>query len=449
MFNMSPPELIAMSYFGDPHVDCRCGDINGYEDCVSTPLELPTLITSSTSGLGTLSNLPPELRCLVWQYLMPEHRSKRQTDVQLYLDHRYIRHFSSERPLKRLSILQTSQKLHDEVSGELYNHRILRLCIHPNQHGWTVKNLPEASPRDFHCANYAKFDVIQIEIHPPDMEDPGQLLRARKNTVDLVAALARSPELQRIEILLFNNNLSTWYNHDIAQCSVGWFNQTDETDLEQLLGPFQYLRKVQHAKIRLPPALKPGAPLSYLMTLAKEVEDAMMATLPFGTKKEEGDLTDSDIDSIERTVSIRLDFALDYLEGPTAAILRRHRFDNWHTYTREILQLIHGANNDLSRPERQYVHTNLWARYKDYWSYDPYSARWIKAMGYDAYDLEYFEIQNQWTRHYPGGISPRGSHRWQRHMNRYPWDAAYRACDDKANPHVILTEVWPEFSVSD
>lgn len=399
--------------------------------------------------MGTLSDLPPELRCLIWEYLMPEHRSKRQTDLLLYLDRRYIRQFSPDRPLKRLSILQASQQLHNEVSAQLYNNRILRLCIQPDQHGWTVKNLPEASPRDFHCANYAKFDVIQIEIHPPDIEDPGQLLRARKNSVDLVAALARSPKLQRVEILLFNRNLSTWYNHDIAQCSVGWFNQTDETDLEQLLGPFQYLRQVQHAKIKIPPALKPGTPLSYLMTLAQEVEDAMMSALPFGTKKEEGDLTDSDIDSIERTVNIRLDFALDFLEGPTAAILRRDRFDHWYAYTREMLQLIHGKNNDLSRPERQYVDANLWRRYKDYWSFDPYSDRWIKAMGYDDYDLEYFEFQNQWTRHYPGGIPPRGSNRWQRHMSRYPWDAAYRACDDRANPHVVLAEICPEFSVSD
>ena len=249
------PELIAMTYFGELHVGCRCF-ISGSPDAFPyTSSELPTSKATSAGGLGTLSKLPPELRCLILQYLMPEHRSKRQTNLPLYLGPCCSFHQEVERPLERLSILQASQQLREEVSGELYNHRTLHLYIDPKHRGWTVKDLPEASPRDFHYTNYARFSGIKIEIHSPDVKDPGQLLRARKNTIDLVAMLTRSLNIQRIEIILFENDQSTWYDHDIGQRSVEWF---DETDLKQLLGPFQYLYRCETLRLSCRLKLKLG-----------------------------------------------------------------------------------------------------------------------------------------------------------------------------------------------
>lgn len=438
MRNMSPPELIAMTYLGDLHVDCSCHNINSPDGFAPTTSELPMSKARFASGIGTLSTLPPEIRCLVWDYLMPEHRTKRQKDEPVYLDHRYSCHSELERPLERLSILRASQQLRDEVSVELYSRRILRLCIDPKQQGWTVKDLPEASPRDFHDTNYANFKAIQIEVHPPDDKDPGQLLRARKNIIDLVATLANSPELQRIEIVLFDKDLATWYDHDITQCSISWFDEIEKTDLEQLLGPFRYLRKVRHAKVNLPPYANQG--LRHIR-FAEEVERRMMSTVAFGTK-------DTNMDVTERTTNIRLDLALDYMWGSTAAMLRRDRFDNWYEYTRELLKLNHGENNNLSRQEEMMVDANLWARYKDYCSWNPYCDRMIQPKGYELHDMEYFDLESQWRRHYPEGIPPRRCHQWERQMRMYPWDEEHRYWEDESNPSVVYLELFPESSVS-
>ena len=111
--------------------------------------------------------------------------------------------------------------------------------------------------------------------------------------------------------------------------------------------------------------------------------------------------------------------------------------------TREILKLIHG-DNDLSHYERMGVDGTLYARYEAYCSWNPYSERMIKYMGYDSYDLEYFEVDNQWMRHYPGGIPPRGSREWQRHMTKFPWDKEYGSWDDGANPSIVYLELFPD-----
>ena len=436
---MSCLELISMTYFGNPHTDGRCSTSNSPDDLASsTSVPRSTPGVTYDSGLGTLAKLSPEIRCLVWQHLMPEHRSNRQTYLPLYLQ--WVS-FDVElvRPLKTLSILQASQQLHEEVAGELYNNRALHFCIDPKYSGWTIEDLPEASARDFNYTNYANFKVIKIDIYPPDVKDPGQLLRARKNIIDLVATLARSTELQRIEIILFKNGSSTWYDHEIAQRSIDSF---DETDLEQLLGPFRYLRKAKHAKIELPPHPNAG---EYLMEFAEEVESRMMTSEPFGTKTHEEDFVDKNMDVTERTIAIRLDLALDTMKGSTAANLRRDRFNAWYDYTREKLRLVRGGNV-LSHQELRQMGHILDGRYRAYLSWNPYSERMIKAKGYDSYDLEYFDLENQWEANYPGGIPLVGSPEWLRHMTRFPWDGKYSMIrDDEANPLFLSLEMYSEF----
>ncbi len=99
----------------------------------------------------------------------------------------------------------------------MYGNRVLRFCIHPDQHGWVVKDLPGACSRDFNNTNYARFKQIRVEIHPPDIRGPGQLLSIRKCTTDLVSAFAEAPNLSEIKIVLLENESATWYLNNIPQ----------------------------------------------------------------------------------------------------------------------------------------------------------------------------------------------------------------------------------------
>lgn len=379
-------------------------------------------------GLGYLSKIPPEIRCLIFQYLMPEYRRERRIASYIHLSRTY------NPPLQpyRLCILQASHHLYAEVSAQLYNNRELRLCIYPKQKDWIVNGLPDALPRDFESADYGKFHRILIEMHPPNVYDPGQMIQARRAVMDLVIALARSPNLPAVGIDLSgwsDENLSQRSISDLGECSLLW------NDVELLVAPFFRLRGVPRVEIRVS-ATTTHEVRKDVEDLFEEVKKRMTISEAFGSCLG-GDVWDDDgeMDSDEKAMTLTLDLKLDTLEGQTASSLRLDRFDNWWLYMVRTMRLIHDPyvhhSVVLSSWELDYqAEDALRDRYLDCRSWDPFSEQLMGPM-----DCESCEWSgNRWHVQYPQGIPPKGSPQWNQHMRKHQWKRPDTGSKDSWDP---------------
>ncbi|MCJ1383662.1 hypothetical protein MMC17_006776 [Xylographa soralifera] len=307
----------------------------------STKVVLKLLYVPRTP-LGTFSKFPFEVRCGIWKYML-------------------------ERPVN-LSILQTSKQLHEEITTEIYKNQILEIDIDTNE-GIRFKKatfarcdpLAEFKIRilgmnfePLEDADWAKFQHILIQIHPVEMDDPGQMLVVRNNVVSLMMKMQKAPRIQSVRVDILGepeewSKLSDTGDEFIKSDSI----HNTRNDIEHLLKPFMLLRSIEIASLQpdgwhdgsARPMYGPGVNnVGDQYKLAYNIEQAMMRKIAF-----EEDESDAAILEEHRIMTIELDMALDRLPGYTARMLRRERFKTWMSYEPEMHRLLHQIYPNLSK----------------------------------------------------------------------------------------------------
>lgn len=387
-----------------------------------------TGLISAIDSLGNLSVLPPEVRIIVWEHFLPRNSCMDQEREN------WKPYICPDQPEKRssLAILRASRLIYEEISHMLYN-RCLTLQIDPHNTRWVTKHFT-ANAWHFRHVDFARFKRVEIEIFAPDRRDPGQLLLTRQLIFDLLCclsghnqvldakfegyrsfahqALLNAPSsennlkrLTELDIVVVQDGEASWNHENLTQKSS---DVVLVSDLEVLLDMFRFVR-AHSSKVFLPAKLQASDDLRICI---EEVEITMMLGCAFGaheydarTKVEEG------------YRSLSLDEELDTLLGPSAARLRRDRFQFWMMYEPKIKSLMNWSQ--FTNSTRLIWSYALRIRYHAYESWNPSSEK----LRYDD-DI----CLDSWHRKYPYGIPPTGSDEWEEHMICFGLD--YDLIDD-------------------
>ena len=267
----------------------------------------------------------------------------------------------------KLSILQTSKHLHDEITTEIYRNQFLEIEIDVGSDTF-LKNaiyarcdsdariVAEGPEMKFHVledADWAKFELIWIQVFPVHMQEPGQILLLRNNMVSLVNKMQKAPQIREVRIDILGG-LDMW-----TKLSNGGYEflksdsiRNSRNDVEHVLKPFKLLRGVEVASAQPDEWLEERQRLTWAprvtdvsdqYKLASEIEKLMMRKSAFGE-----DESDATILEEHQIMTIELDMALDRLRGNFANMLRLERFKTWSFYEPEMHRLLHQVYPNLS-----------------------------------------------------------------------------------------------------
>ncbi|OAP55724.1 hypothetical protein AYL99_09876 [Fonsecaea erecta] len=224
------------------------------------------------------------------------------------------------------------------------------------------------------------FAGIRIVIDAPEPHDPGQLVRGwfqanrlatallprwdepvlmPRHEGDIFVATGRtSRQLPWITIHLRDRGLRKWIEKGEWHCSVPSYTCWDPVtrtldtrragsgsilDAQTLLLPFARIRYAESAAVQLPrdaPYVQP------LYNLTVFIANYSRWRTSFGLYvRNDGVWDDTDTLSIESGLHVWLDYLLDDMDGPTAAVLRRDRFKHWcSTYEVDMGKYFHGIS---------------------------------------------------------------------------------------------------------
>ena len=428
-------------------------------------------LRTKPAELGAFRKLPTEVRLSIWQYLMPEDRDEPESTREPYGS------WTTKAPRNgnRLAILRTSHVLKEEVEGELYRKRELRISIKPRWKGWRAEGLPGSRTIDFANTEFAKFESIKVEIHCSEKGGPGQLLYARAAVLDLVCALkglgadiqhcepysvgvdfqklGRKGELgkpgslnehncndmnvakiPKLQIVFLNTDTDTWHEilwHEdlsIRATFGGWV--CPYNDLGLLLAPFGYLFNVQQIEFEFPKVLsrefgqsdgsaiyEPDAKWSNIPRFLELCQYVRRQNLSKHLFVLDMMGPTQSFYKAEIGVYLFLDFELDTAPGPTAAILRRERLihNRWYRETVERILDMHW----------QYTKDDEY-RKRLKGSYRSEYQEAVEARYRDFGDLDRSYLDHgwklhvtqdpkwleEWRRYWPTGIPPKGSPGW-------------------------------------
>lgn len=212
------------------------------------------------------------------------------------------------------------------------------------------------------------FKAIRILIDAPDVNDPGQLFRAWLQSSGLVTALLPrwasdavpkteadiiipegrlSARLPPLTIQVRNTKFTKWHSGGRWNRSAPWYGHWDsvtktpsierssstsaDCDLETILTPLSRIRYAETVAVILPddaPSVKHTD--NFLSALASSC--VQKRSFGLNDYEEAGPQLDDDDDdalAFEGALHLWLDYLLDNMSGPTAAILRRDRFKFW------------------------------------------------------------------------------------------------------------------------
>lgn len=308
------------------------------------------------SPFGTFSQLPKEIRVLIWKHLLPESRDQDS--------------FQCSKP--SLAILGTNHQLSTEVSTELYNGRILTFHLAPNPISAlsdTYSYRPSTIdvfdhfrskwslyPR-FHKASdehvypsvvwkdlpFYKLKSVRFEVEAPDPDDPAQLIQVWNKLCWLLDVLHPVGGFPHVEVHAIETCDRKWCNDgELRQTFTKRLPSTmgqDVTDLEILLSPFLRLRNTKSIKV-MHPFKKQHEMLDEVVS---DILRKAGSPIPFGLDfSDSDDMDDEMIMSSEDTWTVWFDYILDDLSGPSAPFVRLERFSNWSPqYTKNIWCLVH------------------------------------------------------------------------------------------------------------
>ncbi|MCJ1413440.1 hypothetical protein MMC19_007545 [Ptychographa xylographoides] len=355
----------------------------------------------AAKGLGVFAKLPAELRGLIWKEFTPEFWTcNGNCNFRV-----------------GMAILQTSKQIYKEASAELYRGRILKFHVSPDKQDLTFKDLPRPDTRVFGYTDYTQFKAIEVIVEPPDSLDPGQLIRIRNFVKAVVTVLARTAGLPSVKLILLETENLTWCVGNQPQHSSSWAPLTvDEPDIMIILKTFQFIRKVKGAQVVLPANLRNDI---RIQKYAKKLEENMMSISPFGSVLDDEVTVDT-----ERATTLKLDWALDSLEGKTAADLRLKRFIEFDSYPHSFVTMLYLKSHTLRMRESDQAMDAYEQRMFAYLVWNPRSYDIIREE-YDAYEAYL------WNDCHRRGIPPKGSVEWDNFMSR--------------NAHRISTDEYKEY----
>jgi hypothetical protein len=358
--------------------------------------------SNASSPLGKLSQLPKELRILIWKELLPESRASG----------------SFHPPTSSLSILRTSRQLSDEVSTELYNGRVLTFRIAPNpipqsrismiqifdhlgsewslfaQFHTVMAEQVYMVPR-WRCLPFHRLKCVRFEIEAPNPHDPGQLIQMWNKLCWLLDLLPDMEKLPDVEVCAIESSDRKW-------CKNGRLLLTSKdkvpsglthwqwiTNLEILLTPFLRLRMAKTIAV-----IHPFEGCKELLdTLISNILRKATSTIPFGldhncddedSDDEYENIDDEVIMSMEDTWTVWFDYILDDLPGPSARFARLERFSTWNPhYEKNMWCLINGWETSIggclvSDSERHLMVEALTERVLAKLAFNPMSLRHLK-----------------------------------------------------------------------
>ncbi|KAL8798673.1 MAG: hypothetical protein Q9182_006484 [Xanthomendoza sp. 2 TL-2023] len=299
--------------------------------------------------LGLFGLLPRELRDQIWG------------------------HLSTNRHLK---IFQTSRQIYTEASRSFYSNHVISFHIEPKYHRkswltiksnlgaeWSLQSLDHAIEQGFNTLPYEKLKSIEININAPDTTDPGQLVCLFLKCRDLAALLEHAKQgLPDLVIKFLDSVSAKWPERDNQQQSISidpkrhypplrrnpdlspeardrfydYYERIDWTldpDSEETPNEFQdsnfitrtflRLRNVRSARIIVP--LQCGGFWS------PDDSGVLQRKEPMGFNQDpEGLWSDASIQEDMDDMYLQIDLDLDLLPGPTANMMRLHRFSSWY-----------------------------------------------------------------------------------------------------------------------
>ena len=220
------------------------------------------------SPLGTLSKLPPEIRCEIWRYFMPDLRPTSAIRRYMIVD------MILGRAPRRLEIMQTSRQMYKEISAMLYN-RELCFCVKPakqmspfNIH-LMIKGLPGARMKDLDYADFSRFKRIRFEIDAPETKGDLQILRYHIQYILLKMrtnawcfngfehyrtsfAHASAGSLPEISIVFLSRGSPIRWEGGIPNGKLCLAYLLRTFEVQYLLDAFEVLKQIKCLKVQLP-----------------------------------------------------------------------------------------------------------------------------------------------------------------------------------------------------
>ncbi|KAJ9604089.1 hypothetical protein H2200_011612 [Cladophialophora chaetospira] len=317
------------------------------------------------SPLGQLASLPAEVRQMVFKACIANNSA-----------------------IKAITICK---QLHQEFTPLLYEAMELAFHIDPTNAASEVKILGWGKGRTVASIGnhrdtssivekmpFDRFGGIQVIVEPPDPRDTGQLVRCWRQCTSLMEVLLpqwfdpdnlprsiydlklgrRSERLPPVVIEFVEGGDRYWsggapfthsyrngemvveggmsWNHSVPSYKAGVdafgtrrSGKFEFSDLDMILRAFYRIRCADSLKIRLPPSARGFEGKGTNIAIARLVGLAK-AEKPFGIITTRSDFLDVHwVLSRENAIHLWLEYLLDDLDGPAAALLRRQRFQDW------------------------------------------------------------------------------------------------------------------------
>jgi hypothetical protein len=349
----------------------------------------PTPESSPDPGLGLLDDLPFEIRTQIYaECVQQRHFGLLYSSKEIYrefiplLRGKFVLSFHLDPGESEMS-----------SSRYTTDSRVHIVNKYSQSWGHARNEINTASPHRDEILDdmpIDEFGKIRILIDAPNSRDPGQIVRVWNQCSRLMSALLpqwksvvdipeteadliiprgrKTSELPAIEIVLRESgaktwNAKTWNSGDNLNHSFPSYDSWDYatqpgcilpegqySDLEVVLMPFCRIRNATSVTVRLPPNCPNNRYINAIRTFLS-VETKW--SVPFGKLDHssgqssfvsgsflwgswddqdevvEGFEDDETILSREHVMSAWLDYLLDDMDGDTARLLRRERFENW------------------------------------------------------------------------------------------------------------------------
>lgn len=309
--------------------------------------------------LGTLSKLPYDVRHIIWSHFSPfdtallQINSYSRQEIKDFLQNMDICFTIS--PTSNTSSHISEIRVHDQ-------HREYDALYPP----LFATDYPEFillfQYKEF--SRYQKYSKLPYELlksvtikieAPVGFEDPGQFVRCWNSTCWLVNLLSNAHGISRLELIFVETPERTWFDEEqmlqkSMECEAHECRLSEQNDLRRLLLPFSRFRACDLSiELPKPSWLCRGPSPKFQRLLASMREDAGQRT-PVG----------DNIERLQNTIDTWLDYFLDDMGGPCAAVLRRERLFFWgepyRTAHRKRLKGPNGANLQVlgkTEPELQ------------------------------------------------------------------------------------------------
>ncbi|KIW88028.1 uncharacterized protein Z519_11138 [Cladophialophora bantiana CBS 173.52] len=292
-----------------------------------------------------------------------------------------------------------------------------------------------------------RFRGIRILIDAPDVTDPGQLFRVRHRE-------SRGWRLRGA----WNRSVPNYSSWDAVTKTASIRHEGSNSDLGIILRPFSRIRYADAVTIELRRNAPRERPVNNLK--ANLVKSCRKRSFGLDLRPE-AEWNDDDTLALEDALHVWLDYLLDDMGGPTAALLRRDRFKFWcsgyeyqggrhfHGFVlddREIGSAEGYLDEELFDHIKQTCHDRFMSA-REHTSAPPgfwFSSHELKRLGWLA---EVGEEDTFWETRYPAGIEPKSrNHSWiDTAAQQQPIDTRFRLEPPEHDVDTPACQIFPPY----